>query len=341
MSNTFRNIVLSAMILAFVVIVLGAYVRLTDAGLGCPDWPGCYGILLGVPTTEADIALANTDYERAVEVGKAWREMIHRYFAGVLGLLILAISILLIRKNQQGQRHVFSAVALAGLLLLQATLGMWTVTMQLKPLIVMGHLLGGFTLFNLLAWQWLRATNVMPQMESQQAGKLLNFSVLAIAVLFFQIALGGWVSSNYAALACTDFPTCQQQWWPSMDFSNGFIMWRGLGVDYEYGVLEHPARVAIHFTHRIGAIVALLVLGRYLHQLAKNSKQVPVLRNIARIGSLLLLVQIALGISNIYFKLPLAVAVAHNGVALLLLFSIVSSAYMLKSAKNNSNLSIS
>ncbi len=341
MSNTFKNIVLSAMILAFVVIVLGAYVRLTDAGLGCPDWPGCYGILLGVPTTEADIALANSDYERAVEVGKAWREMIHRYFAGALGLLILAISVLLIRKNQHGQRHVFSAVALSGLLLLQATLGMWTVTMQLKPLIVMGHLLGGFTLFNLLAWQWLRTTDVIPQMESQQAGKLLNFAVLAIVVLFFQIALGGWVSSNYAALACTDFPTCQQQWWPPMDFSNGFIMWRGLGVDYEYGVLEHPARVAIHYTHRIGAVIALLVLVRYLHQLAKNSKQAPVLRNIARIGSLLLLVQIALGISNIYFKLPLAVAVAHNGVALLLLFSIVSSAYMLRSAKNNSSLSTS
>jgi len=171
-------------------------------------------------------------------------------------------------------------------------------------------------------------------MDSSVASKLFNFSVVAIIVLAGQIALGGWVSSNYAALACTDFPTCQQQWWPQMDFANGFVMWRGLGVDYEYGVLEHPARVAIHYTHRIGAVVVLLVLGRYLHLLAKNTKQVPALRNVARIGSVLLLVQIILGISNIVYKLPLSVAVAHNGVALLLLFSIVSSAYMLRSARN-------
>jgi len=170
--------------------------------------------------------------------------------------------------------------------------------------------------------------------DSSVASKLFNFSVVAIIVLAGQIALGGWVSSNYAALACTDFPTCQQQWWPQMDFANGFVMWRGLGVDYEYGVLEHPARVAIHYTHRIGAVVVLLVLGRYLHLLAKNTKQVPALRNVARIGSVLLLVQIILGISNIVYKLPLSVAVAHNGVALLLLFSIVSSAYMLRSARN-------
>jgi len=334
MSNTLRNVILGAMILAFVVIVLGAYVRLTDAGLGCPDWPGCYGILMGVPTTEVDIVQANSSYERAVEVGKAWREMIHRYFAGVLGCLILIISVFLMRKDSQGQRHIFSGIALGSLLLFQAALGMWTVTMQLKPLIVMGHLLGGFTLFNLLGWQYLRGMQSLPVMDSSVASKLFNFSVVAIIVLAGQIALGGWVSSNYAALACTDFPTCQQQWWPQMDFANGFVMWRGLGVDYEYGVLEHPARVAIHYTHRIGAVVVLLVLGRYLHLLAKNTKQVPALRNVARIGSVLLLVQIILGISNIVYKLPLSVAVAHNGVALLLLFSIVSSAYMLRSARN-------
>lgn len=334
MSTTLRNVILGAMILAFVVIVLGAWVRLTDAGLGCPDWPGCYGILLGVPTTEVDIALANSDFERPVEVGKAWREMIHRYVAGALGSLILIISVSLIRKDRHGERHIFSGVALASLLLFQAALGMWTVTLQLKPLIVMGHLLGGFTLFNFLGWQYLRGMQSVPMMDGSVANKLFNFSVVAIIVLVGQIALGGWVSSNYAALACTDFPTCQQQWWPPMDFANGFIMWRGLGVDYEYGVLEHPARVAIHYTHRIGAVVVLLVLGRYLHLLAKNTKQAPALRNVARIGSILLLVQIILGISNVVYKLPLSVAVAHNGVALLLLFSIVSSAYMLKSAKN-------
>ena len=189
MSNTLRNVILGAMILAFVVIVLGAYVRLTDAGLGCPDWPGCYGILMGVPNTEVDIAQANSSYERAVEVGKAWREMIHRYFAGVLGCLILIISVFLMRKDSQGQRHIFSGIALGSLLLFQAALGMWTVTMQLKPLIVMGHLLGGFTLFNLLGWQYLRGMQSLPVMDSSVASKLFNFSLLLHPNFYFSFII--------------------------------------------------------------------------------------------------------------------------------------------------------
>ena len=209
-----------------------------------------------------------------------------------------------------------------------------TVTLQLKPLIVMGHLLGGFALFNLIAWQWLRTTAFDIQLYVKDKSALTFLAVITIFIAVCQIALGGWVSSNYAALACTDFPQCQQSWWPEMDFTNGFILWRGLGVDYEFGVLEHPARVAIHYTHRIGAIVAAVAVIYYVTQLWTRSDSAS--RSLNKIGLIilcLLIAQIGLGISNIYFKLPLLVAVAHNGVALLLLFSLVSSLYMVRSAQ--------
>ena len=335
MSSTFRNIVLSALILTFVVVVLGAYVRLSDAGLGCPDWPGCYGHLIGVPETDQEVAHANDNFDRAVEAGKAWKEMIHRYFAGTLGLLIFVIAIYLFRKDDQGQRHIAAGIILASVLLFQAALGMWTVTLQLKPLIVMGHLLGGFTLFNLLAWQWLRSTKLQPTMSVSVARPLFALSVVVITVLVCQIALGGWVSSNYAALACVDFPKCQQSWWPPMDFKDAFILWRGLGVDYEFGVLDHPARVAIHYVHRIGALVTTIAILFYASRICKYSDNRQLLKNNAVIIFVLLFIQVSLGISNVLFKLPLTVAVLHNGVALLLLFSLVSSAYMLKSARSS------
>ncbi len=334
MSKMFRNLVLTALFLAFVVIVLGAYVRLSDAGLGCPDWPGCYGKLLGVPSSDVEVHQANTNFDRAVEIGKAWKEMVHRYFAGTLGILIFIISLYLIRKDDDGNRHIFSGIVLTSLLIFQALLGMWTVTLQLKPLIVMGHLLGGFALFNLIAWQWLRTKTFNIQLYVKDKSSLSLLAVLTIFIAVCQIALGGWVSSNYAALACTDFPLCQQSLWPDMDFKNGFILWRGLGVDYEFGILDHPARVAIHYTHRIGALVAAGIIIYYAMQLWARSDTASRLLNTVGIVILgLLIAQISLGISNVYFKLPLLVAVAHNGVALLLLFSLVSSLYMIRSAQ--------
>ena len=271
MSTTFRNIVLATLLLTFVVVVLGAYVRLSDAGLGCPDWPGCYGHIIGVPDTDNELVHANTNFDRAVEAPKAWKEMIHRYFAGTLGILIFVISIFLFRKNKDGERHVSTGVLLSGTLLFQAMLGMWTVTLQLKPLIVMGHLLGGFTLFNLIAWQFLRTTSWQPHIDLNIAKSLFNISILVVLVLIGQIAMGGWVSSNYAALACVDFPKCQQSWWPAMDFKDAFVLWRGLGIDYEFGVLDHPARVAIHYVHRIGALVATLAILFYASRLWKQT----------------------------------------------------------------------
>jgi cytochrome c oxidase assembly protein subunit 15 len=335
MSTTFRNIVLATLLLTFVVVVLGAYVRLSDAGLGCPDWPGCYGHIIGVPDTDNELVHANTNFDRAVEAPKAWKEMIHRYFAGTLGILIFVISIFLFRKNKDGERHVSTGVLLSGTLLFQAMLGMWTVTLQLKPLIVMGHLLGGFTLFNLIAWQFLRTTSWQPHIDLNIAKSLFNISILVVLVLIGQIAMGGWVSSNYAALACVDFPKCQQSWWPAMDFKDAFVLWRGLGIDYEFGVLDHPARVAIHYVHRIGALVATLAILFYASRLWKQTDARQLLKNNALIIMGLLALQVCLGISNVIFKLPLAIAVLHNGVALLLLFSLVTSVYMLRSARTS------
>jgi cytochrome c oxidase assembly protein subunit 15 len=336
--NTFLNrILLCALLLALVVVVLGAYVRLSDAGLGCPDWPGCYGILVGVPDSAEDIHAANSEYERPVEVHKAWKEVIHRYFAGTLGILIFIISILLLRRDKQGETHRIYALVLASLLIFQALLGMWTVTLQLKPLIVMGHLLGGFTLFNMLGWQWLRTLQITTQRVRQANTVLVKVGVFAIVVLACQIALGGWVSSNYAALACVDFPTCQQQWWPDMDLKNGFILWRGLGVDYEFGVLENPARVAIHMVHRAGAAITALVLIYYALRLFFFDSGFNRLRAMACVILTALAAQLTLGILNVVLHLPLAIAVMHNGVALLLMFSIVSSVYMLK-YKTSTNL---
>jgi len=259
--------------------------------------------------------------------------MIHRYFAGTLGILIFIISIFLFRNDKNGERHVLAGVLLSSTLLFQAMLGMWTVTLQLKPLIVMGHLLGGFTLFNLVAWQFLRTTSWQPKIDLVTAKSLFNMSILVVLVLVGQIALGGWVSSNYAALACVDFPQCQQSWWPTMDFKDAFILWRGLGVDYEFGVLDHPARVAIHYVHRMGAVVATLAILFYATRLWKYTDARQLLKTNALIMIGLLALQVSLGISNVIFKLPLAVAVLHNGVALLLLFSLVASVYMLRSAR--------
>ena len=330
MKSGFGRLILVTMLLAFVVIVLGAYVRLSDAGLGCPDWPGCYGILLGVPESTSDIAKANSEFSRAVEVGKAWKEMIHRYVAGMLGILVLIISFKLLKRDSSGNRRVLLGTSLAALLIFQALLGMWTVTLQLKPLFVVGHLIGGFTLFCLLGWQWLRSLSFSSLRNVHIPDQLTALSVLAIVVVSIQVVLGGWVSSNYAALACVDFPTCQQQWWPAMDFKSAFVLWRGLGVDYEFGVLDHPARVAIHVTHRIGALVTALVVLYYAARIWSQAYQSVSLRNISLVILFTLIAQIGLGVMNVVFHLPLTTAVLHNGVALLLLFSVVTSAYMLR-----------
>lgn len=316
--KAFRTVARIALLLCFIVVVLGAWVRLTDAGLGCPDWPGCYGKMI-VPQAEF-IDQANPAFAaRPLETGKAWREMIHRYAAGVLGLLILALAVVAWRRRQDPEQPVKTPIFLVGLVLFQSTLGMWTVTLLLKPTIVTLHLLGGMATLGMLAWLALPSRAAEPD-----GGRTFRrLGSLALAVVIAQITLGGWVSTNYAALSCPDFPQCQGQWWPEMDFATGFTLWHGLGVDYEGGILHNSARVAIHVTHRVGAVVALLAIG--LAALWARRRAPSAAGRLA--GSMVgvaLLAQVLLGIVMVKTSLPLAIAVAHNGLAAVLLASILN-----------------
>lgn len=303
--------------LAFTVIVLGAYTRLGDAGLGCPDWPGCYGQMT-VPESPDQVVEKTYLEQRALEPEKGWKEMIHRYFAGILGLAILVIAIWSWkRRGRFADQPVWLPTFLLALVIFQAALGMWTVTLLLKPVVVMGHLLGGFATLALL---FLLALRTSERRRMRGGGQFRLAGAVGILILVAQIALGGWTSSNYAALACLDFPTCQGSWAPEMDFDEAFVMWRGLGVNYEYGVLEHPARTAIHITHRIGALVTFLYLGWLVIGVLRLGRG---LAGGALLVGGLLLVQVILGVGNVLLHLPLGVATAHNGVAALLLVSLV------------------
>lgn len=324
----FRRLLSLTLALAFLVVVIGAFVRLTDAGLGCPDWPGCYGHLTSLPETEQEIAAAQAQDPRgAYDAGKAFREMLHRYLAGALGLLILALAVLC-RTRLGSARLARGTMALLALVVLQALLGMWTVTLQLKPLIVTLHLLGGFATLGLAWWLLLRYHDWPRPTASDPPRSLRYLYAIALAGLVVQITLGGWTSTNYAALACPDFPTCREQWWPSgMDFSEAFVLWRGLGIDYEYGVLDSPARTAIHVAHRIGAVVATALI---LALAAASIRSGPgAWRASGWILIALLAIQVSLGIGNVVLQLPLAVAVAHNAFAAILLLAILTQGRLL------------
>ena len=313
----FLYIAIIAAVLAFGVVMLGAYVRLSQAGLGCPDWPGCYGHVT-VPTAEQ---AATVDAAKPLEAARAWKEMIHRYFAGSLATLILVLAVLAWMKRKQPGQPLLLPTLLLGLVVFQALLGMWTVTLLLFPPVVMGHLLGGMATFVLLVLLALQTGGFLRE-GAAATGGMRCFATLGLAVLICQIALGGWVSSNYAAIACPDFPTCQGSFWPPMDFAAGFS-WHGLGIDYQGGILTNAARVAIHVVHRLGAFTTLLVLGgAALLCLLKGGS-----RHLKLLGALvlaLLLLQIALGISLVEFGWPLPLADLHNGTAALLLASTVT-----------------
>ena len=346
----FRSINLLSIALCFCVVVFGAYVRLSDAGLGCPDWPGCYGHI-GIPDADHEVAAAEQKFpERPVEAPKAWKEMIHRYLATTLGFLILTMAAFSLLRREPGLPRRLP-IALLGLVIFQGVLGMWTVTWQLKPVVVTAHLLGGMTTLALLTWQWLlcrpaaaagssgvSASTREPRSERQVAFVLAAgagqgsapvprglrlFAGAALVVLVMQIFLGGWTSTNYAALACPDFPTCHGQWMPDTDVEEAFTMWRGLGVNYEFGVLDNRARVTIHLAHRIGAIVTTIVLGALALSLLLRGIT-PLWRGLGGVLLGALAVQISIGISTVMLQLPLLVAAAHNAGAALLLLSLVS-----------------
>jgi heme a synthase len=282
-----RRYALATVILTFVVVVVGAYVRLSDAGLGCPDWPLCYG--RPVPDAHED--------------ARAWKEMGHRYLAGTLGLMIFGL--MLAAWRQRAAPRLATAIAL--LVVFQATLGKWTVTMLLKPAIVVSHLAGGMTLLALLVWFYLqRASPRLPSVPRAPA-------VAALAVVGIQILLGGWVSANYAALACPDLPLCLGQAVPQMDFGNAFHVLRELGRTDEGELLPHDALVAIQWSHRVFALIVVATVG------FAAGKTWKVHRPIAAVIAGLLLLQFSLGVANVAFNLPLALAAAHNagGAALL------------------------
>ena len=315
----FRRLALAGVVLAFGVVVLGAWVRLSAAGLGCPDWPGCYGHL-SVDTAAANVDAINEAFpHRPFEYHKAIKEMVHRYFASSLGLLILVLAGLAIANRRDPQQPLILPIVLVGLVILQGLLGMWTVTLLLKPLIVVLHLLGGLATLSLLAWLAM----AKPASQAAVPKSLQTVATTALVVLALQIALGGWTSSNYAALACPDFPTCQNSLWPHMDVRDAFVLWRGLGIDYEGGVLDHPARVAIHFMHRLGAVVAALMLG-FASIAAMRLGATRGVRIAGAVLGAVLVCQLILGPLMVIRALPLALATAHNAVAALLLLAVVA-----------------
>lgn len=315
----FRTLAWISTGLALIVIVAGAWVRLTDAGLGCPDWPGCYGMATW-PSTFEHLEQATRVFgdAREVDSGKAFREMFHRYIAGLLGLLILAMAVLAWRNRDDPTQSLALPTGILALVVFQAALGMWTVTMLLKPAIVTAHLAGGMATFALLAWLAIRIT-AKPAEPTLPARAQHGAVIIALLVLIVQILLGGWVSTNYAALACPDFPTCTGKWLPETDFAEAFRLWRGVGVDYEGGVLDQSARATIHLVHRLWALVVVGVFGWLFTRMIR----VEDLRRPAMWMIAVLTVQIVIGIYNVIGGLPLANAVAHNGVAALLLGTMV------------------
>lgn len=307
---------LLAVILAFTVVLLGAYTRLVDAGLGCPDWPGCYGFLT-VPEEQHEIAIATEAFPHApIEAHKAWPEMIHRYFAGSLGLLVAALAVLGFVNRRKNEQPLLLSYALLGIIVFQAALGMWTVTLGLLPIIVMGHLLGGFITLTLLLVLFL---NIKHNNPVAWGSSVRTLALLGVIIVFLQIMLGGWTSANYAALICTDFPTCQGKLIPPLDFSGAFTVSSEGVTSYLGGHLDNAARVTIHWLHRLGALITTLYLSFLIVKLFVSGWT-----KFALWISLVLIAQVSLGISNVVFSLPLAVAVAHNGVAVLLLMSLAT-----------------
>jgi heme a synthase len=328
-----RSLALAGLLLCFGVVVLGAYVRLTTAGLGCPDWPGCYGHVTPLGAQHSAAAQAAFP-NKPLDVGKAWREMIHRYAASTLGLIIVTIAVLAIVTRRQRLVSLPLATALVGLVVFQGLLGMLTVTWQVTPLIVTGHLMFGLMTLGVLWWLWLSlssqgqpgrafAISAVSTREAAAAKVAWRWALVGLIALSFQIALGGWTSTNYAAVACPDFPKCQSAWWPLTDYRDAFVLWRGLGVNYEGGVLQNAARVAIHLTHRMGALIATLAL--CVAALTVLTR--PVLSKIATPAVALLValvLQLSIGISMVIKGFPLWLATAHTAGAALLLLAVLT-----------------
>ncbi|MGB5323959.1 MAG: COX15/CtaA family protein [Pseudomonadales bacterium] len=331
----------AATIFAMCVVMLGAFTRLVDAGLGCPDWPVCYGHILW-PSDAEEVAIANAKFpDTPVEHDKTWPEQVHRLLASSLGLFCIALLVVALRQRfaHRNRDYPFGLpLALLVIVIVQGLFGMWTVTLKLWPQVVTAHLLGGFTTFSLLALLSLRLANSRWQLDAptlQSVQALKPLALCALVVVALQIALGGWTTSNYAALACPDFPRCQTSWWPHMDFAQGFDFAQHIGPNYLGGVMDSAARTAIHFSHRIGALVVTAVLLWLVTRLWHIDAAGP--GRFAKLLLVLLALQVSLGISNVVFALPLYVAVAHNAVGALLAAALLGLYYRLFSAGTESH----
>ena len=315
----FQRILVITTILTLCVVVFGSYVRLTDAGLGCPDWPGCYGTLT-VPQSEEAISQALQHFpDSMVETDKAWVEMIHRYIAGILGLLILFIAVKSYKLRDEIKITLKLPFFILALVCFQAILGMWTVTKLLQPAIVTTHLIGGMTILGLMTFMTHRQLGTQINNDSINT-HTMTIARLSLFVLFIQILLGGWTSTNYAALACTDYPTCHGSLIPDMNFKDGFSIFRELGMTSGGEELSLQALHAIQWVHRMGAIV-LTALVLYLFYLLRNFPGLGFYRNLLLI---LISVQFVVGIANLLLHLPIALATIHNlGAALLVIILVV------------------
>ena len=319
--NNIKNLSFFGICLAFVVIALGAWTRLVDAGLGCPDWPGCYGFVV-FPTNEAEIALAEARYPTfPYDINKAIPEVVHRYFAAALGFIAIIMVYYSFKQNENRNIRRWT-IGLLIFICCQGLFGYLTVSLLLLPIIVTAHLFGGFTTLTLFFLIFLMSGK-FDFLEKMAIPKLKTIAGIALVVLLFQIFLGVWTSTNYASLACADFPTCQGSYMPEMDFKNGFNLNQEVGPNYLYGLLDNPSRVAIHYSHRVSAILVTIV---FLILISKLwfSNAAPLASTIG----IILLTQISLGIINVVYVLPLYVAIAHNLVAALLLLTIFTVNYL-------------
>jgi fused signal recognition particle receptor len=315
----FRKITLVGVLLALIVIVMGAYVRLSDAGLGCPDWPGCYGRIIPEDSAEFRSGAELAFPDRPLDSAKAWKEMSHRYLAAGLGVVILLLAVSSWWQRQCRAAAMTASWGLAAMAAVQAALGMWAVKLHTMPVVVTAHLLLGMLTFWLLFWLYLRVGPGVSRMTAR--GGPANFARLGILVLFFQIVLGGWTSTNYASLACPDFPLCQGEWWPKADYREALNFFHGI-VTGETGILPAEAQVAVHWLHRVGAVLTLLLLSGVALS-AALTKRARSVRRAALWLSLLLIVQFGLGIAVIMLALPLWIAVTHTAFAALLMLPLI------------------
>jgi heme a synthase len=314
-----------SVLFSMIVIFMGAYTRLSDAGLSCPDWPNCYGYATVTGAMQHSQEIATVFPERALEPSKAWLEMIHRYVAGALGGMIL---MLVVWYWYESGRRYGRPLLLLGLLSIQVLLGKLTVTLQLMPLVVMGHLLGGFSILSVL-WLWFISKKSWHQdAYHKPLRRLLLLGQVSLGLLIVQIALGGWMAANYAALACTELPICEGDWWQRLNFKGALTGFLGAEGNYEFGVLDYSSRMTIHVVHRFGAVLASLTMLCFIYILLKHTSA-NILRRGAWVMLALLVAQVLLGLGNVLLHVPVTIAVAHNLMAALLLLSCIFLVFVL------------